>query len=132
MTWDEVRASTDVTTYGGHTHSHVRVSCVDEQTLEREIRTGRDRMHAEIGTAPTSFAYPFGDGSETARRLLPRCGFDTAFNIISGYVDEETDWLDVRRFPAPGTVGEIAWIAAGWGRQRPLETMPRERAAARA
>jgi peptidoglycan/xylan/chitin deacetylase (PgdA/CDA1 family) len=132
MTWDEVRASADLTTYGGHTHSHVRMSGVDEHTLEREIRTGRDRMQAEMGIAPTCFAYPFGDGTDVARRLLPRCGFDTAFNIIAGYVDEHSDWLDLHRFAAPATVGGVAWIAAGWGRQRPLVTSPAARASARA
>ena len=132
MTWDEVRASMGLTTYGGHTHSHVRMAGVDERTLEREITLGRDRMRAEMGSAPTCFAYPFGDGTEVARRLLPRCGFDTAFNIIAGYVDEHADWLDIHRFPAPGTVGEIAWIAAGWGRQRAAATAPPARASARA
>ena len=122
MTWDEARASADLTTYGGHTHSHVRMTGVDDETLEREISTGRDRLRAELGRSPAFFAYPFGDGSAAARRILPRLGFEVAFNIISGYVDERTDWMDVQRFPAPLSVGELAWIAAGWGRQRPLTT----------
>jgi peptidoglycan/xylan/chitin deacetylase (PgdA/CDA1 family) len=116
MTWDEVRATMDVTTYGGHTHTHVRVSRVDAVTLEHEIRTCRARLQAETGTAPSLFAYPTGDASDIAKRLLPACGFDIAFSIIEGYVDHNVDWLDVRRFPAPSSVGQLAWVASGWSR----------------
>ena len=131
MTWDEVRASMDLTTYGGHTHTHVRVSRVDETVLDWEIRTCRDRMEAETGIRPTLFAYPIGDGSPTARRLLRRYGFDTAFSIIEGYVEGDVDWLDIRRFPGPSTVGELAWLAAGWGRQQAAPAPPPTPRAAR-
>ena len=131
MTWDEVRRSMDLTVYGGHTHTHVRVSCVDEETLDREIATGRDRMHRETGRVPTCFAYPFGDGSGTARQLLARHGFDTAFNIIDGYVTADSDWLDIHRFPAPASLKELVWIVGGWARQRPAETAAAGRDSAR-
>lgn len=118
MNWEEVRGSMDLTTYGGHTHTHVRVSRVDDAALETEIRTCRDRLAAETLVVPTLFAYPIGDSSPAARRLLPRYGFETAFSIIEGYVEDGVDWLDVRRFPGPPSVGELAWLAAGWARQQ--------------
>lgn len=116
MTWDEIRASMEWTFYGGHTHTHVRVSRVDPAILDREVRICRDRLRDETGLAPTLFAYPIGDGSDDAREILPRYGFSMAFTVHKGYVDAEVDWLNVPRFTGPASVGELAWLAVGQGR----------------
>ena len=116
MTWDEIRASMEWTSYGGHTHTHVRVSRVDPSILEREVRICRDRLRDETGVAPTLFAYPIGDGSDDAREILPRYGFNMAFTVHKGYVGPGVDWLNVPRFTGPASVGELAWLAIGKGR----------------
>jgi peptidoglycan/xylan/chitin deacetylase (PgdA/CDA1 family) len=116
MTWDEIRASREWTFYGGHTHTHVRVSRVDPAILEREISTCRDRLSAEMGAPPALFAYPIGDGSDDAREMLPRYGFTTAFTVHKGYVTPEVDPLNIPRFTGPASVGELAWLAIGKGR----------------
>lgn len=116
MTWDQIRASTELTHYGGHTHTHVRVSRVDADLLEREIRICRDRIRTETCVAPTLFAYPIGDSSEAALRVLPRFGFDTAFTMHNGYADAPLDRLNVPRFAGPKTVGRLAWLATGRAR----------------
>ena len=116
MTWDEIRASMEWTHYGGHTHTHVRVSRVDPALLEREVRTCRDRLRDETGVAPRLFAYPIGDGSDDARAILPRYGFTMAFTVHKGYVGPGVDWLNVPRFTGPASVGELAWLALGKGR----------------
>jgi peptidoglycan/xylan/chitin deacetylase (PgdA/CDA1 family) len=116
MTWHQIRSSMELTHYGGHTHTHVRVSRVDPAILEREVRTCRDRLLAETGIAPSLFAYPIGDGSDEARAILPRFGFDTAFTVHKGYLEPPVDWLNVPRFTGPPTVGDLAWIAMGQAR----------------
>ena len=117
MTWDDVRQTMEFTRYGGHTHTHVRVSRTDEQTLDREVRMCRERIRAETGTTPHLFAYPIGDTCDMAKRILTKHGFDTAFSMEEEvYVPKEVDWLDVPRFPGPDTIEELAWIASGWAR----------------
>jgi peptidoglycan/xylan/chitin deacetylase (PgdA/CDA1 family) len=119
MTWDQARATSDLTTYGGHLHTHPLASRVDAVRLEQEIRTCRDRIAAELGRAPTLFAYPDGDVAEAAKPLLRRYGFDTAFGILDGLARAGVDWLAVPRFTGPQTVGELAWrVARVAGRAR--------------
>lgn len=112
MTWDEIRAAADSTVYGGHTHTHVIVSQVDEPALDREIRVCRDRLESETGVAPEWFAYPNGrrsDFNEGAKRLLARYGFNIAFSSIEGIADASTDWMEVPRIPGGTSVADLAW-----------------------
>jgi peptidoglycan/xylan/chitin deacetylase (PgdA/CDA1 family) len=112
MTWDEVRAASDFTVYGGHTHTHVIVSQVDEATLDREIGVCRDRLQSEIGVAPNLFAYPNGrstDFNNAAKLALTRHGFNIAFSAIEGIADTSTDWMEVPRIPGGTSVADLAW-----------------------
>lgn len=101
MTWDEIRAVTGVTTIGGHTHTHPLLSRVDEAHLRDEIKVCRDRIAAELGAAPRTFAYPGGVFTDDAKRLLADNGFDTAFSSIKGVNIGGADWLLVKRVHAP-------------------------------
>jgi peptidoglycan/xylan/chitin deacetylase (PgdA/CDA1 family) len=112
MTWDQVRATMDLTSYGGHLHTHPLVSRIAVEQLEAEIRICRDRMTAETGRVPTTFAYPDGDVVAPAKPLLTKYGFETAFTIREGIVDADTDWLDILRYPGPPTLGRLAWLVA--------------------
>lgn len=116
MTWDEIRATRDLTEYGGHTHTHVRVNRVDLDTLDREIERCRERIETELGRSPRTFAYPIGDACEQAKPILRRRGFEVAFSLIEGYADGQSDWYDVRRYPGPRALDDLAWLASGWAR----------------
>ena len=61
LTWDEVRRTMKLTTYGGHSHTHPIMS-----RLDRRRRRARDRARARIASPPRpaarrrTFAYPNG------------------------------------------------------------------------
>jgi peptidoglycan/xylan/chitin deacetylase (PgdA/CDA1 family) len=116
-TWDEVRRTMDLTTYGGHTHSHCILTRLDREGAAREIRTCRDRIAAETGRAPTFFAYPNGtaaDFTAETQAILREHGFSVAFSSIDGIAGADTDWMAVRRIPGlDGDVPSFAWMAAG-------------------
>ncbi len=112
MTWDQVRKTMDLTTYGGHLHTHPLVSRVGLERLDQEIRTCKERIAAETGAAPLTFAYPDGDVIAPAKPLLKKHGFELAFTIREGIVDRRTDWLDILRYPGPPTLGRLAWRLA--------------------
>jgi peptidoglycan/xylan/chitin deacetylase (PgdA/CDA1 family) len=112
MTWDEVRAASEVTCFGGHTHTHAIVSQLDPLQLETEIRTCRDRLLSETGAAPEMFAYPNGepdDFSDQAKAVLLRYGFRIAFSAIPGLNGRDTDWMEVRRIAGGQSVEDLAW-----------------------
>jgi peptidoglycan/xylan/chitin deacetylase (PgdA/CDA1 family) len=112
MNWDEVRAAAEFTCYGGHTHNHVIVSRLTSSALTDEVLTCRDRISAETGTTPDTFAYPNGreiDFSEEAKAVVQRSGFHTAFSTIDGINGIDTDWLAVRRIACGRSVADLAW-----------------------
>lgn len=114
MSWDEVRATMDLTTYGGHTHTHPLMSKVDRGRLSDEIRLCRDRIAAETQTTPTLFAYPNGDFTAEAKSLVAEHGFDVAFSTINGINDQTTDWLEVRRLGVGHLVPTTWMITQSW------------------
>lgn len=112
MTWDQVRETMDLTTYGGHLHTHPLVSRIGMERLDQEIRTCKERIAGETGAAPLTFAYPDGDVVAPAKPLLRKHGFELAFTIREGIVDRNADWLDILRYPGPPTLGRLAWRLA--------------------
>jgi peptidoglycan/xylan/chitin deacetylase (PgdA/CDA1 family) len=116
LTWDEVRRTMDVTTYGGHSHTHPILSRLARDECEREIRTCRDRITAETGRAPRYFAYPNGqpeDYTPETQELLRRHAFEVAFATSEGVAADDADWMAVRRIHGAGADGaELAWTAA--------------------
>ncbi len=115
LTWDEARRTMDLTTFGGHSHTHPILSRLDRSVAEREIRTCRDRIAAETGRVPVSFAYPNGrpeDYTPETQELLRGLGFTTVFSTSEGIAGSDTDWMAIKRLPGDGDVlGDFAWIA---------------------
>lgn len=106
--------------FGGHTHSHVILSRVDEEKMDEEIRICRERIATETSAPPTLFAYPNGqpgDYGEPAKQALLRHGFATAFSAIEGLNGMDTDWMAVRRFSPAGSTADLAWPLTGLSRR---------------
>lgn len=121
LSWDEVRATRDLTVYGGHTHTHPILARVDRSRAELEIRTCRDRILAETGSAPTCFAYPNGrsqDFTSETQALLREYGFTLSFSTIPGIAGPDSDWMAVKRLPTHNTgAADLAWECT-WLRRR--------------
>ncbi len=89
LTWDEVRVlnRSKYCTIGLHTHHHFRLSSVDKNTAQKEVKYGHDRLMKETGIDSAYFAFPFGsvaDNSQlesTAAMPLSHC-FTTESGII--------------------------------------------------
>jgi len=112
LNWDEVRATSDLTRYGGHTHTHPILSRSGMEVQAREIESCRDRILAETGVAPKHFAYPNGqrgDYTEQTKALVRASGFEAAYSTSRGLNGPETDRLELRRMSAPRSVGDVAW-----------------------
>jgi peptidoglycan/xylan/chitin deacetylase (PgdA/CDA1 family) len=121
LSWDEVRATCDLTVFGGHTHTHPNLSRVDRSRAESEIRTCRERILSETGSAPSYFAYPNGqpqDFTAETQTILRENGFTLAFSTIEGIAGADGDWMAVKRLPGnASTIAQFAWTAAGLKRE---------------
>lgn len=109
MTWDQIRQTRPLTTYGGHLHSHPLVSRISVASLETELAVSHDRMTRELGDRPRLFAYPDGDMTDEAKAAVQRHGYETAFGITTGFVRPGADRLALRRLPGPQSVEDLAW-----------------------
>jgi peptidoglycan/xylan/chitin deacetylase (PgdA/CDA1 family) len=65
---------------GGHTLSHVDLTTLDEETLEREICDDRNALLAG-GFRVTSFAYPFGAENPMVRDVARTCNYNSAREV---------------------------------------------------
>jgi peptidoglycan/xylan/chitin deacetylase (PgdA/CDA1 family) len=62
MSWDElgilIERGWEV---GSHTHTHARLTQLDDDALEKELAQSREEAKAALGVPCTSIAYPYGD-----------------------------------------------------------------------
>jgi peptidoglycan/xylan/chitin deacetylase (PgdA/CDA1 family) len=113
MSWEQVRAARDVTTFGGHTHTHALMRGLAADRLAFEVETCRDRLAAETGAVPRVFAYPSGAFDEAAKAAVRNAGFDLGFSTLPGVNGRTTDWMEIRRVHAPGTIDNLGWLMSG-------------------
>ena len=116
LTWDEVRATLPLITYGGHTHSHPIMSQVTTEELEREIRLCKERITVETGQSPRYFAYPNGcreDFNTLCERLLHKHGFELAYSTIEGINNADVNRMQLRRVPThASTTADLVWLVS--------------------
>lgn len=85
LDWDQVRelaaAGTEI---GGHTHTHPQLDQLDDERLRFETVRCREIITEELGTAPVSFAYPYGYSSRRVRRTVREAGFAQSLAVGNG------------------------------------------------
>ncbi len=82
LDWAQVRELADAgTEIGGHSHSHPQLDQLDAARLRFETLRCREIVGEELGTAPVSFAYPYGYSSRRVRRAVREAGFTQALAV---------------------------------------------------
>ncbi|MFF4546140.1 polysaccharide deacetylase family protein [Streptomyces sp. NPDC001406] len=69
---------------GGHSHTHPQLDQLDDDTLRSELTRCKEIVADELGTVPTSFAYPYGYSSRRVRRAVREAGFAQALAVGNG------------------------------------------------
>ncbi|MFI0981566.1 polysaccharide deacetylase family protein [Streptomyces sp. NPDC021093] len=82
LDWDQVRelaaAGAEI---GGHSHSHPQLDQLDDDGLRYEVLRCRELVADELGSAPVSFAYPYGYSSRRVRAAVRDAGFGQALAV---------------------------------------------------
>jgi len=111
LDWEQLRFLVKSgVTIGNHTASHAyllnrRKGEGDSGWRERvvaDIRTAQQAILHETGTAPTIFAYPYGEYSEDLKHIVRSEGFAAAVAQQSGVAGEGSDLYCLPRFPMGG------------------------------
>lgn len=61
--------------FGSHAMTHPWLTCLDEAEKEREILDSVAQCREIVGTAPRTFAYPYGNFDAESERLAEAAGF---------------------------------------------------------
>jgi peptidoglycan/xylan/chitin deacetylase (PgdA/CDA1 family) len=84
LDWEQVRelaaAGVEI---GGHSHSHPQLDQLPDGPLVSEVERCREITAEETGTAPVSFAYPFGYSDRGVRRVVREAGFAQALAVAN-------------------------------------------------
>jgi hypothetical protein len=85
LDWDQVRelAAADVE-IGGHSHTHPQLDQLGDTRLRHELIHCREIVSDELGTAPASFAYPYGYSSRRVREAVRETGWGQALAVNNG------------------------------------------------
>ncbi|WP_369380292.1 polysaccharide deacetylase family protein [Streptomyces sp. cg36] len=82
LDWNQVRelagAGLEI---GGHSHTHPQLDQIDDERLRFETLRCKEIVAEELGTAPVSFAYPYGYSSRRVRRAVRSAGFAQALAV---------------------------------------------------
>jgi peptidoglycan/xylan/chitin deacetylase (PgdA/CDA1 family) len=107
--WSELgRLASNGVSIGAHTCTHLNLATAEPEETEREIVASKLRLARELGTAPDTFAYPYGGVSQRARDVVARefrFGVSTRLATLSPQDDPALlPRLDSYYLRAPGTL----------------------------
>lgn len=68
---------------GSHTQSHPRLSTLDDDTLDRELRDSRAECERRLGLPCRTIAYPYGDYDSRVAAAAGRAGYEAACTLPS-------------------------------------------------
>ena len=108
MTWDQIRELKAAgVTIGNHTVTHGHMVDATPEENAAEIEKSNARFKAELGEAPTLFAYPYGEYANAPRAVAEKAGFKAAFGQHSGVAYAGADRFTLPRFALNEHWGEI-------------------------
>ncbi|WP_114569936.1 polysaccharide deacetylase family protein [Exiguobacterium flavidum] len=99
--WAELREMQEsgLVTFGSHTFDmhylkEDKAVFLDEEGAEKfaaDLERSRTVMKRELGAAPLSFAYPFGNADAKTTQIVEQTGFKTAFILNPSAITQETN-----------------------------------------
>ena len=109
MTWDQIRELKAAgVTIGNHTVSHLHMTQTAPAQNAEELMRSNARFRAELGEAPTLFAYPYGEYGLEMRDMVVNNGFTAAFGQHSGVLHKDADQFFLPRFSMSEAYGGVA------------------------
>ncbi|MGH4030831.1 polysaccharide deacetylase family protein [Actinomycetota bacterium Odt1-20B] len=128
LDWDQVRElAAQGVEIGGHSHTHPELDQLPRDDLWFELLRCREIVAAELGTAPRSFAYPYGYSSRRVRDAVRAAGFAQSLAVGNDLARRDQGPYALRRVTVRRTTGaaEFAHLIEGHAIAR---TFARDRA----
>ncbi|QOV39360.1 polysaccharide deacetylase family protein [Streptomyces ferrugineus] len=85
LDWDQVRELAEAgVEIGGHSHTHPQLDQLPDGGLRSELILCKEIVSDQLGTAPASFAYPYGYSSRRVREAVRETGYAQALAVNNG------------------------------------------------
>ncbi len=109
MTWNQIREinKSNLGTIGNHSHSHEYLVDWEDNKIKSDLETSIKIFKKELGYSPKIFSYPFGEYSNSLKKIVSDLNFKFAFGQHSGVIDITKDFLELPRFPINEKYGEL-------------------------
>lgn len=118
LDWDQVRElAAQGVEIGGHSHTHPPLDLVGEGALRRELGLCREIVAAELGSAPASFAHPYGHSTRRVRRAVREAGFAQALAVGNGLARRRQGPYALRRVTVRRRTGAQEFLRLLHGRE---------------
>ncbi|REE01750.1 polysaccharide deacetylase family protein [Marinoscillum furvescens] len=103
MTWAQIKQTKDAgIEIGNHTHSHAyflnQPASSRYKNFEAELQKSQDLIKEQLGEAPVTFAYPYGELDAKMKAIVSEY-FEAAAAQNSGVIGASTDLMRCPRFP---------------------------------
>jgi len=107
LTWAQVRAmAADGLAIGSQGAARLRLPRVGAEAATADLARANARFEREVGRVPSVFAWPGGEASAEAARLVAAAGHQAAFGQHSGALWPKADPFFLPRFPLAAAYGE--------------------------
>tara|TARA_Y100000590_G_scaffold204791_1_gene232265 strand:- start:2377 stop:3432 length:1056 start_codon:yes stop_codon:yes gene_type:complete len=109
MTWEHIQEldESDLVTIGNHSHTHEYLIDWEDNKIKSDLITSIKIFEKNLGYSPTIFSYPFGEYSNTLKKIVADLNFKFAFGQHSGVIDPTKNFLELPRFPINEKYGEL-------------------------
>jgi peptidoglycan/xylan/chitin deacetylase (PgdA/CDA1 family) len=98
---EQIRAVSSATiSFGSHGLTHPSLPALADDEKLREIADSRGRCEALTGTAPATFAYPFGELDNASVLLVEQAGYTCACATGDAFVSSRSDGFALPRLRA--------------------------------
>ena len=109
MTWSQIKElhENDLVSIGNHSHSHEYLIDWNNKKIINDLKTSINIFKKELKYSPKFFSYPFGEYSDSLRKIVKNLNFNYAFGQHSGVIDPTKDFLALPRFPINEKYGDL-------------------------
>jgi peptidoglycan/xylan/chitin deacetylase (PgdA/CDA1 family) len=99
LSWPEVEALAQESgiEFGSHTYSHPRLTQIEIEDVERELRDSHAAIAEHLGYESMALAFPYGETTDEISRLATSLGYSCALTGTLGPNEAEADIYQFRR-----------------------------------
>lgn len=112
LTWDEIaKLQADGMEIGNHTLDHVNLTTQSAAQIANEINAAQQLLTEHLGTAPTTFAYPFWAYNSVVVRAVRAAGLPIALTNGSYAYESWSRRYDIPRFAVYASLSAAGLLA---------------------